>query len=108
MDTQIRRFNTALARPELWADRQKIRVERRFDGRPAMPRAFLFTDDNGEVIPTVYLFRNRLHNSEPVREFAYTRIEYGDLDELLEAGWSCYSDEDLDIPSDDWVPELPY
>ncbi len=98
MDVRIRRFSTALASPALWADKQKLRVERRFDGRPGMPRAFVFTDESGEVIPTVYFFRNRLHNTEPVREFAYKSIDYADIDELVGAGWSPYSEKDLDIP----------
>ena len=95
---QIRRFTTALASPSLWAGDGMLRVERRFDGRAGMPRAFLFTDEHGEVIPTVYFFRNRLHNTEPVREYAYKWIEYADLDEVVAAGWSPYSDEDLAIP----------
>ena len=100
VDVKIRRFNTALAKPSLWADNRMLRVERRFDGRPGMPKAFLFTDEYGEVIPTVYFFRNRQHSTEPVREYAYKWIEYVDMDEVVGAGWSPYSDEDLDIPTE--------
>ena len=96
---KIRRFNTALTSPSFWADSRMLRVERRFDGRAGMPRAFLFTDEQGQVIPTIYFFRNRVHNTEPVREFAYKQMEYADLDEVVDAGWSPYSDEDLDIPT---------
>lgn len=95
---KIRRFSTALSRPALWADSTKLRVERRFDGRPGMPRAFLFADEFGEVIPTVYFFRNRQFNSEPIPENAFKRMEYADIDEVVEAGWRPYSEEDLDIP----------
>ena len=97
---KIRRFSTALASPALWADGQKLRVERRFDGRAGMPRAFLFTDEYGDVIPTVYFFRNRMYNSEPIRENAFQSIDYADLDDVVDAGWRPYSDEDLDIPID--------
>lgn len=75
-----------------------LRVERRFDGRPVQPRAYLFADQNGEVIPTVYFFRNRAHNSEPMLENAFKWMEYADLDELVDAGWRPFSDEELDIP----------
>ena len=95
---KIRRFTTALVSPSLWADRRKLRVERRFDGRTGMPRAYVFTNPHGEVIPTVYFFKNRQHNTEPVPEYAYKRIDYADLDEVLAAGWSPYSDEELSIP----------
>ena len=96
----IRRFGTALASPAAWANYPKLRVERRFDGRPGMPRAFLFADENGEVIPIVYFFRNRFHNSEPMRENAFKSMEYADVDAVVEAGWRPYSDEELDIPLD--------
>ena len=95
---KIRRFSTALASPSLWADHRMLRVERRFDGRPGMPRAFLFADEFGRVIPIVYFFRNRVHNSEPMRENAFKSMEYADIDEVVEAGWRPYSEEDLDIP----------
>lgn len=101
----IRRFSTALASPAAWANYPKLRVERRFDGRPGMPRAFLFADENGEVIPTVYFFRNRFHNSEPMRENAFRCMEYPDVDGVVEAGWRPYSDEELDIPIDADVSE---
>ena len=95
---KIRRFSTAVTSPALWAEGHRLRVERRFDGRAGMPRAFLFADENGEVIPTVYFFRNRMYNSEPVRENAFKYMEYADVDEVVDAGWRPYSDEDLDIP----------
>ena len=106
VDVRIRRFNTALTSPAYWADKRMLRVERRFDGRAGMPRAFLFTDEHGAVIPTVYFFRNRVHNTDPVREFAFKWIDYADLDEVVDAGWSPYSDEDLDIPTEGWTPDL--
>lgn len=95
---KIRRFNTAIASPSLWAEGHRLRVERRFDGRAGMPRAYVFTDEHGAVIPTVYFFRNRLHNTEPVRDFAYKYIQYADVEALVDAGWSPYSEEDLDVP----------
>lgn len=76
-----------------------LRVERRFEGRPGTPRAFLFADENGEVIPTVYFFRNRMHNSTPMRENAFRSIEYSDLDEVVAEGWRPHSGEELDIPT---------
>ena len=60
----------------------------------------MFADENGEVIPTVYFFRNRFHNSEPMRENAFKCMEYPDVDAVVEAGWRPYSDEELDIPLD--------
>jgi hypothetical protein len=98
MTNGIRRFSTALTSPWAWADHSKLRVERRFDGRAGQPRAFLFADENGEVIPTVYFFHNRIHNSEPIRENAFKSMGYADVDELVEAGWRPYSGDDLDIP----------
>ena len=94
----IRRFSTALSSPGAWANHRRLRVERRFDGRAGQPRAYLFADENGEVIPIVYFFRNRFHNSEPVRENAFRSMEYTDMDEVVAAGWRPYSDEELDIP----------
>lgn len=94
----IRRFSTALASPWAWANYPRLRVERRFDGRAGQPRAFVFADENGVVIPTVYFFRNRVHNSEPRRENAFRSMEYPDVDALVAAGWSPYSDDELDIP----------
>ncbi len=94
----IRRFSTAITSPWAWADPRMLRVERRNEGRAAMPRAFLFTDENGEVIPIVYFFRNRIHNSQPMRENAYNWIEYEDPDAVVDAGWRPHSTEDLDIP----------
>ena len=104
----IRRFSTALASPGAWANYPILRVERRFDGRPGMPRAFLFADENGEVIPTVYFFRNRIHNSEPRRENAFKTMEYPDVDAVVAAGWRPYSDEELDIPiNGETPPDVP-
>src|SRR5687768_14675174 len=95
---KIRRFSTALESPSLWSDGRMLRVERRFDGRPGMPRAFLFADEFGRVTPTVFFFRNRQFNSDPIPENAFKRMEYVDIDEVVEAGWRPYSEEDLDIP----------
>lgn len=94
----IRRFSTAITSPWAWANPSMLRVERRDEGRAGMPRAFLFADENGAVIPSVYFFRNRIHNSEPMRETAFRSIEYSDIDEVVEAGWRPHSSEDLDIP----------
>ena len=60
----------------------------------------MFADENGEVIPTVYFFRNRFHNSEPMRENAFRSMEYEDVEAVVDAGWRPYSDEELDIPLD--------
>ena len=95
---KIRRFSTVVTSPWAWADKSKLRVERRFDGRAGQPRAYLFVDEEGEVIPTVYFFRNRFHNSEPTREFAFRTMDYEDLDALVDAGWRPYSHEELNVP----------
>lgn len=95
---KVRRFSTAVVTPALWADSRMLRVERRFDGRAGMPRAYIFTDEFGNVIPTVYFFRNRVHNSEPQRENAFKSMAYADVDDVVEAGWRPYSNEDLDVP----------
>lgn len=97
---KIRRFSTALGSTALWANPRMLRVERRFDGRAGMPKAFLFADEFGEVIPTVYFFRNRYYSSDPLPETAFKFMEYADLDEVVDAGWRPYSDEELDIPLD--------
>lgn len=96
--SQARRFSTVLMSPWAWANYPKLRVERRDESRPGMPRAFLFADADGGIIPTVYFFRNRAHNSEPMRENAFKSIEYPDLDELVEAGWRPHSSEEIDVP----------
>ena len=94
----IRRFSTVLTMPWAWANFPKLRVERRDERRPGMPRAYVFATEGGEVIPIVYFFRNRAHNSEPMRENAFRRIEYADLDALVDDGWRPHSSEELDIP----------
>lgn len=94
----VRRFSTVLIMPWAWANFPKLRVERRDENRPGMPRAFLFADGDGNVTPTVYFFRRRFHNSEPMRENAFKKIEYADLDALLDDGWRPHSSEELDIP----------
>jgi len=94
----IRRFSAAITSPWAWADHRKLRVERRDEGRAGQPRAYVFADEHGQVIPTVYFFRNRVHNSEPIRHNSFKRMEYEDLDELVGAGWRPHSSEELDIP----------
>ena len=93
----IRRFSSALASPRVWANPSYLRVERRFDGRVAQPRCFIFADEYGEVTPTVYFLRTRHANIAPRIEDALKTMEYNDIDELVEDGWRPYSDADLDI-----------
>ena len=95
---KVRRFSTVLARPWAWADHRMLRIERRFDGRAGQPKAMLFAEESGEVTPIVYFFRNRVHSTEPRREFAFKRMEYPDLDSLIADGWAPFSDEELDVP----------
>ena len=95
---KVRRFSSVITSPALWANYPRLRVERRDESRPGMPRAFIFANDIGEVIPTVYFFRNRMHNSDPIRENAFKQIDYSDVDDVIDAGWRPHSGEELDVP----------
>lgn len=94
----IRRFGTALTMTWAWKNPKALRVERRFDGREAQPHCFVFSDAEGQVIPTVYFFPNNRHpDLIPHPQDAIGSKKYADTDELVADRWSPYSDEDLNL-----------
>lgn len=94
----IRRFTSALTMTWAWKNPKALRVERRFDGRAAQPHCFVFAGPDGEVLPTVYFFRNnRPTDLTPHAQDAIGAKKYEDVDALVADGWSPYSNDDLNI-----------